>query len=97
MQVLLLIFSIPFALSPLWTHQLFQSAFEWEREQIAVDNAGIKLGQLDRDLFNWLVKANRMLRAMELVHHPLHPCWTGTGVSSIVEPVASATGCGCGP
>jgi hypothetical protein len=64
----------PLLLSPLWSQHVFHETYRLERAQIAVDNAGIVLGSADRQLFNRLVAANRMVRVLEAAHHPLHLC-----------------------
>lgn len=53
---------------------MFLKAFRWEKRQIAVDNAAIKLGQGDRTVFNEIRTLNKILRGFEISHHPAHAC-----------------------
>ncbi len=59
-------------LAPVWTHELFNNSFLRQKTTIALDNAAIILGRQDRTTLNFLVKANRTVSLMEVIHHPIH-------------------------
>jgi hypothetical protein len=69
-----LMLCVPLLLSPVWTHEIFQAVFKWEHAQIAADNGAIALGRADRKLFNYLRATNRVMKAMEVIHHAAHLC-----------------------
>lgn len=61
-------------LAPLESLRLFRRTAEWQKAQVALDNAAIELGKRDRDLFRYVASANQVLAGLELLHHPLHLC-----------------------
>jgi len=61
-------------MAPMWTYALFSDAFVRERQQIAVDNAAIVLGQSDRKCLNELYAANHYLAELDRKHHEFHFC-----------------------
>ena len=65
---------VPLTFSPVYTGRVFRQLYLQERALVALDNGAIRLGQADRRLFRDLEKALQALRALELVHHPLHAC-----------------------
>lgn len=74
MPVLFLILGATLATSMWQTHRIFLKAFRWEKRQIAVDNAAIKLGRGDRAVFNEIRTLNKILRGFEISHHSAHAC-----------------------
>lgn len=71
---LLAILAVPLFWSPLATHRLFAEVLAWQRTQIAVDNAAIRLGRLDREWTEFMERGRRRLEHLEKLHHPLHLC-----------------------
>lgn len=65
---------ILFLAVPLWNFEIYRKAWLWEANQIAADNAAIRWGKSDRQVLRYLEASNRLIRALELVHHPLHLC-----------------------
>jgi len=59
---------------PLWNFEIYRKAWQWEARQIAADNAVIRWGKADRQMARYLESSNKMVRALELIHHPLHLC-----------------------
>ncbi len=66
--------SLPLMLSPLMTHQVFQTLYDREAEQIAADNAAISVGRQTRTIFNLVSNFNRWLKSIEVAHHTAHVC-----------------------
>jgi hypothetical protein len=84
---------IPLFLSPFWTDHLFRRLHRREQVHIAVDNAGIRLGKNDRDLFNHLKASNKLMLAMDLVHDGLHAAARVplAGATAVAEDLAMET------
>jgi hypothetical protein len=58
--------------APVLTHEVFQLIHDKEMAVIAMDNAAIKVGQLDRSNFNKLMGTNRLISSLEKLHHVFH-------------------------
>jgi hypothetical protein len=74
MPILLVSLAFTFLGSTLWTQSLFRTAFQFEREQIGIDNAGIYLGRGDRTIFRRFQRESERLRLWEVMHHEIHLC-----------------------
>lgn len=65
---------IPLFISPVFILLIFQTVFQIEKNQIALDNAAIMMGRQDRDLFRIIENTNKLLKKIEKKHHYLHAC-----------------------
>lgn len=74
MPILLLVLGTVLALIPVLTNRLYLRVYQIEREQIALDNVAILLGQGDRQVLQELVRQNRNLKHLEKLHHAVHTC-----------------------
>ena len=74
MSVFFIALAFVLVAAPVLTSEMFRSAWHSERRQIAVDNAGITLGQHERDLFRDLQAHNRHMKTAEQAHHLVHLC-----------------------
>ena len=59
---------------PLLMQGGYVGLYQYERKLIAIDNANILIGRRERELFNWLTRANQRLKAADLAHDPIHAC-----------------------
>lgn len=69
-----LIALLPVLTAPLLTYRIAQGAYEWQRRQIAIDNAAILLGTADREIARALQSGNAAQQAIEVAHHEAHAC-----------------------
>lgn len=58
--------------TPLVSHRLFENLFDWERDQISVDNGAIVAGGLQVGAMRILARAQKQLDRLERAHHPVH-------------------------
>ena len=86
MSIFLLSFVAVFIASPLLSQSQFRAVFDWERRQIALDNAAITLGRGEREIFRQLRQTNQTVAGLELEHHSVHQC------ARTLTPAAGACG-----
>ncbi len=65
---------LPVFAFPLISHRHHAEIFAIERNGIAADNAGIRLGEGEVAWLNYLDEQNEKLKKWELAHHPVHAC-----------------------
>ena len=70
-------------MAPLLTQKMAKGALEWERLQIEIDNAAIRLGQADRELFNFIESQNRRIQNLEKAHDVAHACVQKGGTAAL--------------
>jgi hypothetical protein len=59
---------------PMLSSAMYSEIEEYEKRTIALDNAAIRLGRRDRNLFRMVDSAATKIRALETTHHALHAC-----------------------
>ncbi|MCB0418476.1 MAG: hypothetical protein H6617_09945 [Bdellovibrionaceae bacterium] len=74
MHVVLLSFGALLFWFPYASHELMKRAYAAESFRISVDNFGIRLGRLDRELLNETRKMGQALDSIERLHHAVHVC-----------------------
>jgi hypothetical protein len=71
---LIVVALVPLLLAPVVSAELRDRALEWERRQIAADNAAIVLGREVRRALRALGSAEQAIAGFEVGHHAAHLC-----------------------
>lgn len=72
------------------TRSIFSAAYHWQEQQIRADNAAIRWGRSQREIFNSVARANHWIRGAELAHHPWHACARVPKTAAVCVPVDRA-------